>query len=874
MAQRKVTVGKISGNRGHINIATGNIIENIQHIYERSLTSAEGKAKARSIEYKLLAQGTSSFLKRMRHAVEIPALRSPCKGLLYYELADAGLFFGRKHDIQELLSVMDRGAFTILYSESGAGKTSLLQAGIVPRLIACGDLPIYLRSNSKNPALAIKQIFTPDLTQVPNLTRSPLVDFLQHVSEIIGSKTTLYLFLDQFEEFFTKTTELDQKTFIEELADCLDNNSLNVHWLISIRKEYFGYLELFGTRIRNPYENYYYLNKLTRDQACEVITKSAKKSGLSFEDGLIDVILDDLGKDSICPPELQLVFAALHEESSVAQNHLTFGLYEKEGGTTGILNNHLKRVLSRDISPVRRVIARQVLESLVTSVPQRATRSHQELINRLANKKIPPEDVDIILDQLVNSRLIRADETEEGLKYELVHDYLLEEIKLDQPTRQRKQAEELLQQGTENWKKHGVLLGRDAIELIDRERKQLKPSSDEAQLFILSAIEQKINPKPWKAFLEKEARLKIIEDSAKRLNEKDKRVRQHANTLLWFFASDQPETLRRQYIPKEIARRGIVNVLPWLSKYLFVIISTILLLFVLTLASSVGIGGWRLVSTLNSQCLSGNKPGLLDVSIDPNNHSKFVVYDRTNNQLCQSTDAGRSWDTLELPSTNAIGNIEAGNNKIFVISSNKIYYKELGHAPWRPLEPSPSLNGEYIALRVNPRNRDELMIASSENELVVLRNSEEEQTSTKINTDPISGQVTGMATDGAKIVIATTEGIWHSDYPKTTWYRVSNTETQQHIHSIVIFEDFFYVVTDDKRISTGDFYREAMLSHLGQGESSLPSWPDTQNAVESLAVTESVVLVGNSSGLKCYPDWNWFQSEWWRLVFFKSKPCQ
>lgn len=876
MARRSVQVGKISGNRGRINITTGDIVEHIQHIYERSLTAAEGKAKARSIEDKLLAKGVSSLLKQMRYTVEKPAMRSPYRGLLYYELSDVEMFFGRQQAIEDLLSVMNRSSFTILYSESGAGKTSLLQAGVIPRLIAGGNLPVYLRSNNRNPALAIKRIFSDDLREIPNLAKAPLGGFLQRVSEIVGPKTTIYLLLDQFEEFFIKTSEPDRRAFIDEFADCLDNSNLKVHWLISMRKEYFGHLGIFTTRIRNPYENYYFLNKLSREQACDVITQSAAEFKLSFETGLIDRILDDLGTEAIDPAELQLVCAGLYEENADQQNSLTIELYEKEGCATGILSDHLKRVLSRDIPPAQRTIARQLLEALVTSVPQRATRLHQELIDQFSSKKIAAEEIDVILNQLINSRLIRADETEDGLTYELVHDYLLEEIKLDPQTKQRKEAEELLQQGTENWRNHGVLLGRDAVELIDRQRKKLKPNPDEVQLFILSALEQKINPNPWRTFLDKEARLKIIEENAARLNEPDRRVQQRANTLLWFFAIDQPGPMRARYLVKEIPRRGIVEFLPLITKYMFLILLTALAFFVLTLASSVKVGldGWRTVSSLNAQCLSGNQHGLLDASIDRNHRSNFLVYDRSNQRLCESMDAGSSWKNVELPPATEVVNIAAGNKRIFALSSHAIYYREFGSEQWEPLDPPITLQGEYVALSQNPQNRDEIVIASSTNELIVLKSSPAGWAAARINTDPISGQATGMTTDGTKIVMATTEGIWYSGYPDIVWHRMKNTLAQQHIHSIAIYENFFYAVTDDHRITTGDFDEESLLGPQVKGEYPIPQWPNSQDAVESLATSESVILVGNSSGLECYPAWNWLHQEWWRLMFFQNKPCQ
>ena len=58
---------------------------------------------------------------------------NPYKALLSYELQDAPLFFGRDQNCTELLGALDQGRLTVLYAESGAGKTSLLKAGLMSR---------------------------------------------------------------------------------------------------------------------------------------------------------------------------------------------------------------------------------------------------------------------------------------------------------------------------------------------------------------------------------------------------------------------------------------------------------------------------------------------------------------------------------------------------------------------------------------------------------------------------------------------------------------------------------------------------------------------------------------------------------------------
>ena len=161
-----------------------------------------------------MAQGISAFVQRLRSRAEAVESASPYKGLLEYRLSDAEIFFGRDHAVRELLQSLANGSLTLLHAESGAGKSSLLQAGISPRLIAAGHLPIYLRPYRDDPTRIIKRAFISDPSLTPTLATAPLRDFLRQVCDILGAQTTLYIFLDQFEEFFTQIGEAERAEFI------------------------------------------------------------------------------------------------------------------------------------------------------------------------------------------------------------------------------------------------------------------------------------------------------------------------------------------------------------------------------------------------------------------------------------------------------------------------------------------------------------------------------------------------------------------------------------------------------------------------------------------------------------------------------------
>jgi formylglycine-generating enzyme required for sulfatase activity len=463
------------------------IVQNIQNIYERALTAAEEARQAQAIETQLLAQGISALAQRLRsRASETSGEASPFRGLLEYRLSDAATFFGRDRAIADLLQALQQSALTVLQAESGAGKTSLLQAGIAPRLIFAGHLPLVIRPYDVNPALKIKRELVADLSQTLGLQKAPLRDFLRQVSGILGEHAALVIMLDQFEEFFTRLDDPDRDLFVRELADCLDDASLNVRWVLALRSEYFGNLADFRPRIRNPFENDYRLNRLTREEAHEAVEKPLARRGQHFEDGLLDRLLTDLGKTDVAPPQLQLVCSALYEVLPEGESVITAALYDQAGGAARILRDHLERVLSRDLQSAQRTAARQLLESLITSEQQRVIRTHEELVAELTRQGVTPQTLDVILNQLVDSRLIKVDETDSGPAYELAHDYLLGEIKLDPDVQKRKAAQELLEQEVRAYRRYGSLLSADRLSVIENYRSELIVTDEAAQLIAAS----------------------------------------------------------------------------------------------------------------------------------------------------------------------------------------------------------------------------------------------------------------------------------------------------------------------------------------------------------------------------------------------------
>mgnify|MGYP000383290935 CR=1 FL=1 len=499
------------------------IITNIQTIVERALTAAEQAEQEKSLEARYLAQGVTAFVRRLQAQAGETAdteTGSPYKGLLEYRLSDAEIFFGRDSALRELLKCLASGPLTVLQSESGAGKTSLLQAGLSARLIALGHLPVYLRPYNADPALVLKRAFLSDPGVAPLLATAPLRDFLRQVGEVLGPAATLYILLDQFEEFFTQRAVVEQAEFVRELAECLDDASLNVRWLLALRTEYFGHLAGFRPRLRNPFENNFRLARLSRDEARMVITAPAARRGVTFEPGLVETLLDDLGRHEIAPPQMQLVCATLYDELDEGETVIGRALYERLGGAAGILRGHLERVLSRELPREQRAAARRLLESLISSEQRRVLRTHAELAAELSARGVTAQTLDVILNQLIDNRLVRVQDGDDGPVYELAHDYLLGEINLDPDVQARKAAQELLEQELRAYRRFQTLISAERLAAIEPYRADLTLTPEAEQLLALSQAEAR-----REQVEEAERRRKELED-ARRLAEETEARRQ------------------------------------------------------------------------------------------------------------------------------------------------------------------------------------------------------------------------------------------------------------------------------------------------------------------------------------------------------------
>lgn len=419
-------------------------------------------------------------------AMVAPLPQHPYKLLDYYEPQDSDIFYGRLREMHELTSLVLAHRLVLLYGASGVGKTSLCLAGMAP-MVEGVDPPyetMYVRTLD-DPARIIRRTLQRQLADVSLPETGSLVNFLN--AAVQGSGRPLIIIFDQFEEFFVRLHADVRQAFIVELGELIDAHDVAVKIVLSIREDWLASMSEIETRIPTIFSTRMRLLPMTREGARQAITGPVERMGLHYEPGLVERLLDDLaGEDvSVMPPQLQLVCSALYSNLAPGELTITLAAYERMGGARGVLYRYLEEELTRFATDAR-LLARSILEALVSSQQTKRVATWSELVREMPGTEADLADV---LKKLVDARLVRAlhsgalDEP----AYELAHEYLIEQIVISPETRARKEAEELLRQGIDNWHHFGTLLSEDTLALIDERLPLLAPASSEAmELLTLS----------------------------------------------------------------------------------------------------------------------------------------------------------------------------------------------------------------------------------------------------------------------------------------------------------------------------------------------------------------------------------------------------
>lgn len=399
---------------------------------------------------------------------------------------DCNLYFGRDEDIIGLANLISLENIIVLYGKSGYGKTSLLNAGVIPYLKENGNLLTFqarfgahISENTTTPIKHLLNNFQSNENRnnfiydkiIPKdeITYHKLWYLFKEIQIANPEKSGFIIVFDQFEELFTYPSN-QKEQFKKELSELLNVKvpqqvrnilkdkllvdkdylsedeiqtlfkPLNVKIVISIRSDKMSYLNSLKDYFPEILQKTYELNPFTIKQAEDAIIKPSKIESnnfasptFSYSEDALNKILSYLSNDNNQKIEaFQLQVICQFIENLVIEKNIQTITPEHLGDIRTIYTNFYNSIVNKTPIKEQRAVRLLIEEGLIFEDEERRLSLYENQIYR--EYQISPAT----LQFLVNSHLLRAEPSiNGGFNYELSHDSLIKPIKASAIERNR-----------------------------------------------------------------------------------------------------------------------------------------------------------------------------------------------------------------------------------------------------------------------------------------------------------------------------------------------------------------------------------------------------------------------------------------------------
>ena len=396
---------------------------------------------------------------------------APWLGLDSFEEADEDYFFGRTRERDELFQRIRSQPLTLLYGRSGLGKSSLLAAGLVPKLVREGYAPVTLR-------FGFEEADPPLVTQVRAAYREAagkepseftIWESLHRLDLVAENEVALpVLIIDQFEELFTRgwqkrRGEVDE--LLRELADVVENRepeSLReqffkrpemlelfyfgqgkIRVLISLREDYLAQLESYKELVPALMRNRMSIHELDGPKALRAVVEPGRLGGR-------ELVSEEVGHDIVCfvakrpkgtsldeiravPPLLSLLCKELNR-ARLRKGAAEISATQVAEQSSDVLQSFYDRSLENMPPGVRCVVEDLLIDE---RGHYRESSSRDTVVAKMQAAEV--EEADKHLDDLITGRLLSAQTRDGAQRIELTHDLL---VPLVHSSRQARRARE------------------------------------------------------------------------------------------------------------------------------------------------------------------------------------------------------------------------------------------------------------------------------------------------------------------------------------------------------------------------------------------------------------------------------------------------
>jgi tetratricopeptide (TPR) repeat protein len=361
--------------------------------------------------------------------------RAPYPGLWSFEAEDAAIFFGRDDDIRRAIERINArrvhgGAKLIaILAGSGAGKSSLLKAGVLPRLAR--DRANFLVTPPFRPGTdplrgLLESLKTLDLTltraDLENITTAPaalaMIDRLRYAAQT--PRATLVLAIDQAEETFTRATTTTRESFLNLLSAFLaeDHPALA---MLTLRADHLPDLQTAGCLTASFEE--FSLKPMPIERLGLIVEGPSRVASLRIDERLAPALMRD-AKTQDALPLVAFVLRRLYDRHG-SGGLLDLAHYEslRDGGLSPLeaaIRDAAKEALDQ-VKPDK-----QELEALREAFVPSLVRANDEggFVRQSAQFDRLPARAQRLLRRLVDTRLLVITTQEGTAQIEVAHEAL------------------------------------------------------------------------------------------------------------------------------------------------------------------------------------------------------------------------------------------------------------------------------------------------------------------------------------------------------------------------------------------------------------------------------------------------------------------
>ncbi|MFK0282199.1 hypothetical protein ACIQVL_17255 [Streptomyces sp. NPDC090499] len=364
-------------------------------------------------------------------AEEAEDAAAPYRGLARFEPGDRHLFFGRDRVVADVNELVCEHRFAVLFGPSGSGKSSLLRAGLIPRI----KEEIAARGGS-----ARLSILTPGPTPA---------ETFGHLLVPAEGEPESWVVVDQFEEVFTLCRDARERHRFLDLLLASRAPGSRLRVLVAVRADFYARCAEHRDLADALRGAGLLLGPMTAQELREAVVGPAQEAGLIVERTLTARLVEEVLDE---PGGLPMLSHVLLETWRRRRGRmLTLAGYEAAGAVRGAIAATAEEAYGA-LTPPQARAARHLLQRMV--VPGQGTPDTRRPLTRAELAQWADPDVPAVVEQLTRARLLTADEDGVHLAHESLitswprlHDWIEED-------RERLRHHRMLADAARAWLEH------------------------------------------------------------------------------------------------------------------------------------------------------------------------------------------------------------------------------------------------------------------------------------------------------------------------------------------------------------------------------------------------------------------------------------